>query len=177
MVLNKLAYKKLIKDFKFKFKVTDRIGNNLISSGDHELCLALKKIGYRIYYTEKLKFQHFMPQNRTTIDYYKKLFTGFGMSIPMLSGYYLNENNIKDIKYDYRYIIFRSLKNIIKLRTKLMLSGFYFASADKYKYVGDLQELYTNLGTLKMLLTVKNKYKNEWKECFLFQYKYNGLLN
>lgn len=177
MVVNKLAYIKLIEDFKFEFKVTGRIGNNLISSEDHELCLALKTIGYRIYYSEKLKFQHFIPQNRTSINYYKKLFTGFGMSIPMLSGYYLNDTNIMDIKYDYRYIILRSLKNIIKLRTKLILSGFYFASVERYKYIGDLQELYTNLGTLKMLLTVKNKYKNEWKGCFLFQYKYNELQN
>jgi glycosyltransferase involved in cell wall biosynthesis len=157
MVLNKNAFNILQNTFQFHFQLTDRLGNKLLSSGDHELCLALKQIGYRIYYSKNLKFKHYIPSNRTTIPYYKKLFLGFGMSNALLHVYQLNKNNYKNIKNDYRYIILRCLKNIVLINIKMFFNG-YFISNNKYKYLEQVQSLYNNVGQLKTFLKTKNSH-------------------
>lgn len=154
MVLNKAAYDILIDKYHFKFQVSDRIGNDLISSGDHELCLALKRIGYRIFYSESLIFKHYMPEKRTQINYYKNLFLSFGKSNAMLFVYFVDESNINNIKNDYRYICIRCCKNIIKTWIILILTGYY-TSFNKYKYISELHYMYNNLGILKRMLMLK----------------------
>ncbi|MGI8636943.1 MAG: glycosyltransferase [Segetibacter sp.] len=167
MVLNKAAFNILRDKFDFKFQVSDRIGNNLISSGDHELCLALKQIGYRIYYSKSLVFKHYIPAKRTSLKYYKELFLSFGMSDAMLSVYFIHRNNINSIKNDYRYICLRCTKNIIKTCLILTFKGYYF-SLNKYKYVSHLHHLYNNLGMLKKMIAKKNSFKKVIQENPLF---------
>ena len=162
MVLNKEAYNTLLKEFKFKFLVSDRIGNSLMSSGDHELCLALKRIGYKIYYSETLQFEHFIPENRTTLPYYKKLFLSFGKSEAMLHPYSISRENVDNIKNDYRYLCIRSGKNILKTYLRLFVLGYY-SSSDKYKYINDLHYLYKNTGFLSSMLILKNSFKKTSK--------------
>lgn len=157
MVLNKTAFKILSDKFKFKFQASDRIGNSLMSSGDHELCLALKLTGYKIFYSKKLQFKHFIPQARTTIRYYKSLFYSFGKSEAMLFIYTLSNNGLS-FKNDYRYRLLRSIKNVSKTWLLLVGKGYYFSS-DKYKYIGMLHYLYSNVGNLRALLVLKNSHK------------------
>ncbi|MES2891458.1 MAG: glycosyltransferase [Bacteroidota bacterium] len=168
MILNKMAYLDLRKNYSFEFLVSDRIGNLLISSGDHELCLALIRIGYRIYYSQTLQFQHYIPQNRTSIGYYKRLFLGFGVSYALLHVYRIKKGELNSQQNDYRYICSRSLKTIIALRLKLLLSGFPFR-ADKYKFVDDLHRLYSNIGIFMTLIKTKNKFKQQFIEERLFR--------
>ncbi len=52
---------------------SDRKGSKLSSGGDVELCLAINKIGYEIWYNDGLKFQHFIPKERLTTEYLKRL--------------------------------------------------------------------------------------------------------
>ena len=158
MVINKNAYNTLIKKFQFQFLISDRKGNSLISSGDHELCFALRIIGYKIYYSRELKFRHFIPGSRTTIEYYKKLFLEFGKSYALLQPYHINKNKILTLKNDYRYICLRCIKNVIVLNLKLLIKGYYF-ERNKYKYVDYLHQLYYNIGIFKILLKVKNIYR------------------
>lgn len=167
MVLNKTAFKILKEKYNFKFQVSDRIGDSLISSGDHELCLALKHIGFRILFYKSLIFKHYIPERRTSLKYYKKLFLSFGMSDAMLNVYFINKNNINSIKNDYRYICVRCTKNIIKIGFKLIFSG-YFTSTDKYKYLSDVHHLYNNLGILKRMKVEKNSFKKVIRDSPLF---------
>jgi len=167
MVLNKSAYNQLKEKFQFQFQVSDRINNTLLSSGDHELCLALKKIGYKIFYSRQLKFKHYIPESRTTITYYKKLFYGFGVSYAMLHVYRVNKNNLNNIKNDYRYIAVRCLKTIFLVNGKLLINGYYFNS-NKYKYLGQLHHLYNAFGQLKTVIKIKNVYKKEFSALPLF---------
>jgi len=167
MVLNKAAFNVLRDQFNFEFQVSDRMGNNLLSSGDHELCLALKQIGYRIYYFKSLVFKHYIPAKRTSLKYYKELFFSFGMSDAMLSVYFIDRNNINSIKNDYRYICMRCTKNIIKRWFTLLFKGYYF-SFNKYKYLFHLHHLYNNLGMLKTMMLKKNSFKKIIKENPLF---------
>jgi glycosyltransferase involved in cell wall biosynthesis len=160
LVLNKDAYNALKEKFQFKFLLSDRIGDNLASSGDHELCLALRKIGFRIFYSKSLKFKHYIPENRTTISYYKKLFLGFGTSDTLLHVYNVNKANLNNIKHDYRYMAVRCVKNILLTRIKLLISGYPFDD-DKFKYLDHLHFLYSNLGQLRTTLKIKNLYKKQ----------------
>jgi len=168
MVLNKNAYRTLKEKFQFEFRVSDRINNSLISSGDHELCLALRKIGYRIFCSNRLKFKHYIPESRTKIVYYKKLFYGFGLSYAMLHVYRVNKNNFNSIKNDYRYIALRCLKTIFLVNGKLLLNGYYLNS-NKYRYLAQLHSLYNALGQFKAIIKVKNIYKREFSALPLFK--------
>jgi glycosyltransferase involved in cell wall biosynthesis len=167
MVLNKIAYKQLQETYQFQFLLSDRKSNNLLSSGDHELCLALRKIGFKIYFSKKLFFKHYIPGYRTTIKYYKKLFLGFGKSYAMLQVYRVNRDDLNSIKNDYRYIMVRCMKNILFLYLRLLASGYYFTN-NKYRYVDQLHRLYGNIGQLTTMLEVKNIYKTQFSNLSLF---------
>jgi len=170
MIINKTAFNTLKQKFSFQFQVTDRIGKSLASSGDHELCLALKKIGYKIYYSKSLKFQHFIPKQRTTIKYYKRLYLGFGISNALLHVYRINDKTIYNVKNDYRYICLRAFVKIIIIDIKLLLHGYYF-DTNKYKYLDQIQGLYTHKGVLSTFLKVKNAFKFQYLNLPLFATK------
>jgi glycosyltransferase involved in cell wall biosynthesis len=57
----------------FEFVLSDRKGEQLTSGGDRELCLVVKKLGYFIYYEEKLVTKHFMPASRFNFEGFLKL--------------------------------------------------------------------------------------------------------
>jgi glycosyltransferase involved in cell wall biosynthesis len=167
MTINKSAYKKLQNNYNFQFQVSDRIGTSVLSGGDHELCLALTRIGYRIYYDSRLNFKHFLPVQRTTIDYYKRLFLGFGISYDMMRVYRVNKINLTHFKYDYRYIILRCIKNMLVTETKLLFSGYY-VEREKHKYLHLLNVYYQNLGQLNASIKFKNSYKKQFDDLLIF---------
>lgn len=54
--------------------VSDRKGIVLTSGGDSEFCAWYIFAGFRLYYSQALKFQHYIPQCRLSEDYYDKFF-------------------------------------------------------------------------------------------------------
>jgi len=68
MVLRKSHWLQL-KEQGFKHLLTDRVGKQLSSGGDTEYCYALRLIGYKIWYDERLYFQHFMTSQRLSLNY------------------------------------------------------------------------------------------------------------
>jgi glycosyltransferase involved in cell wall biosynthesis len=67
--------------------LTDRTGKGLSSGGDSEICLRVKLMGYQILYNPILTFKHFIPGNRLTWSYLKKLHAGFSNSFVILNLY------------------------------------------------------------------------------------------
>jgi glycosyltransferase involved in cell wall biosynthesis len=169
MVLNKVGFERLLKEFDFEFQASDRVGDSLSSSGDHELCLALRKIEYKIYYSKNLSFKHYIPEKRTTIKYYKSLFYSFGKSAAYLLVYFVDSSNQNSIKNDYRYICMRCGKIIIQSWLTLLFAGYY-VGLNKYKYLHYLHYLYDNIGMFKVLLSRKNIHRSIFKEKSLFQF-------
>ena len=51
----------------------DRTGGSLSSGGDTELCYAIRLMGYKLWYSEKLEFQHYLPPVRLTERYLLRL--------------------------------------------------------------------------------------------------------
>lgn len=168
MIVNKKAFTELINTYQFEFQSTGRKGTSLASSEDHELCLAIGMIGYEVLWYRKLQFYHYIPKNRTEINYYKKLFLGFGLSSPMLIGYDLDKLNPINFKNDYRYIASRNIKKIISLYIKI----FYqrkIRQKSEYQILDLFQQLYSNLGSLKTTIKVKNRIRDSFLETRLFR--------
>lgn len=67
-ILRKSAYGALLRGG-FASALTDRLGHQLSSGGDYELCYALALAGYHIWYDARLYFQHFITANRLTRAY------------------------------------------------------------------------------------------------------------
>jgi glycosyltransferase involved in cell wall biosynthesis len=86
MVIRRSVYDEL-RNNGFKSLLSDRKGQNLTAGGDVELCYAVKMSGYQIWYSEKLKFIHFIPAGRLTSQYLFKLFEGIGNAQIVLSVY------------------------------------------------------------------------------------------
>ena len=53
---------------------TDRKGSILTSGGDGEISAWYIFLGYKLYYTSKLKLKHLMPADRLTDEYYHRFF-------------------------------------------------------------------------------------------------------
>lgn len=67
--------------------LTDRKGTNLSAGGDSEICFRANLLNYKVLYTEKLKFKHFLSQNRLNWKYLIKLHKGFAQSFLPLEIY------------------------------------------------------------------------------------------
>ena len=67
--------------------LSDRLGSNLNSGGDTELCRALRLAGWQLYYEPRLQLKHFMPAGRLNWDYLCRLRRAFGASSVALDAY------------------------------------------------------------------------------------------
>jgi len=74
----------------FNPHMTGRKGEELSSSEDTEFTYALVLLNKELYYSDKLKFYHFMPAERMQLTYLKKLFKAFGNDGPLRNLYYAN---------------------------------------------------------------------------------------
>ena len=85
-VMRKAAYIR-IRKAGFKFLLTDRLGSQLSSGGDFELCHGLAMAGYLIWYDERLVFSHFITANRITWSYYVNYLNQDSLSFTVLEPY------------------------------------------------------------------------------------------
>tara|TARA_R110002012_G_scaffold48720_4_gene126572 strand:+ start:732 stop:1709 length:978 start_codon:yes stop_codon:yes gene_type:complete len=72
MVIRKSHWLQL-NELGFKPLLTCRKGDSLSSGGDTEYCYALRLLGYKIWYDERLHFFHYMLAKRVTIEYVSKV--------------------------------------------------------------------------------------------------------
>lgn len=72
MVLRKSHWLEL-KALGFKHLLSCRKGDSLSSGGDTEYSYALRLLGYKIWYDERLYFKHFMTTGRLNLSYLKRL--------------------------------------------------------------------------------------------------------
>jgi glycosyltransferase involved in cell wall biosynthesis len=60
--------------------LTGRMGCQLTAGDDAELCLALALAGWKLLYDPELVFEHFLPEQRLSELYLRKMYYGFGYS-------------------------------------------------------------------------------------------------
>lgn len=73
----------------YPFITTGRIGKDLSSGDDVEICRRILLLGYHLYYDNSLVFYHFILQTKFTLDYLEKIKTSFQNSAPFLKLYAL----------------------------------------------------------------------------------------
>jgi len=95
--LRRSAWNKLIING-FNYMLSGRKGTGLDSGEDMELCFALQLAGYKLWYDPEMKFEHFMPETRLTINHLKKLYKGFGKSDVVNDIYYSQFEHINNRK-------------------------------------------------------------------------------
>lgn len=79
LTFRKTAFLKL-QGIGFRQILTDRVGKKLVSGGDVEMCLAIRLLGWRLWYDPSLKLKHFMPKNRLSWQYLLNLVRAKGSS-------------------------------------------------------------------------------------------------
>ena len=86
MVFRKSTYQK-IKLLGFQHLLMDRTKALLTSGGDSEICQWFILCNYKLWYDERLYFQHFISAERLEINYCEKLFKSFDQANQILSIY------------------------------------------------------------------------------------------
>jgi glycosyltransferase involved in cell wall biosynthesis len=92
--------------------LTDRLGNTLSSGGDAEMCCRIILCGYRLHYDDRLILKHFIPADRLTLNYLKKLVAGIDAAHNQLSKYY---KVIQAITLNNQQKLTNSFKSFLKL--------------------------------------------------------------
>lgn len=109
----------------FKQVLSDRKGDKLSSGGDVELCYALKLAGCRLYFDERLYFKHYMPKDRLSIDYLKRLRTSMTYADYVLGIYlkFIRKKNGSELNIFKKYL--KYLRQIKTLRLVQENAGKY----------------------------------------------------
>lgn len=68
-------------------ELTGRNGSQLSSGDDTEISFWVLASGHKLWYSEDLKFTHFIPKNRLTIPYLEGLLEGFHAANPVVMRY------------------------------------------------------------------------------------------
>jgi glycosyltransferase involved in cell wall biosynthesis len=67
--------------------LADRTGTKLTSGGDTELSYAIRLIGFKLWFSDKLKFNHFLPAGRLTDEYLYRLISSMSYCSGVLITY------------------------------------------------------------------------------------------
>jgi hypothetical protein len=144
----------------FRFWLSGRKGKSKISSGeDSELALAASLCGYKIWYEPDLKFQHYMPANRLTWTYFRRLYRSFGRSDMIINLYQTYTGALpKKRELIYQNYLF-SLVYDLYLLTKRLPSYLYaiFFKNEGNKVVLDFERNSSHFFTI---LTSRNVFVN-----------------
>lgn len=126
MVFRKSVYQK-IKSVGFDHLLTDRTKGLLTSGGDAEICQWFILCNYKLWYDERLHFQHFIPSNRLTVDYCERLFKSFDEANQTMSIYHAVAS-YKKTKNNYFLLITKFL---------YYTSCFLFYKKAEYKFYAE----------------------------------------
>jgi glycosyltransferase involved in cell wall biosynthesis len=130
MVVRKSALEKLYKG-NFVNILSDRSGKRLSSGGDTELSYALLISGFKLWYSPQLKFRHYLPQSRISIDYLFRLMLSIAYSSMSLViyQYVLSGTRVNFITWikDFFLRVFLFILDIFKPSADKSTFGFFRA--------------------------------------------------
>ncbi|GAB6124197.1 glycosyltransferase [Dysgonomonas termitidis] len=102
-------------DVTYPMLLSGRSEEKLTSGDDSEISQRILLMGYHLFYSQELRFKHFIPHNRLTWKYKKKLFEGFTYSgTYVLNNYMIANQYLHVSKTKLLSSIFKlSVKNIL----------------------------------------------------------------
>jgi len=143
----------------FTFLLSDRKGNMLSSGGDSELCFALSRAGWRLWYEQRLVLKHYLPAARLTIEYLKRLMRGIGASTVGFDPYIsVNKPTVgghaQSIRYTWQWQSCSALFAWMKTQFRRL---FMFGQSSESKLACELTAE-TIVGRLMALLRSRSEY-------------------
>ena len=95
-----------------------RTGKSLTAGEDSEICFALILSGWKLWYEDSLKLQHYIPAVRLNVPYLMKIYEGFGKAAVVLSLYisFINGQSLKNSNWAYQTLA--SIKRMCKTGIK-----------------------------------------------------------
>jgi glycosyltransferase involved in cell wall biosynthesis len=105
--------------------LTDRIGDKIVSGGDHELFYALRLSNFKHYYSSSLKFTHFMTADRLNWAWFMKFYKNAAFHSILFDPYdfasmSVNGKQLKWFKQNALYQIYISLLKIFKVKKGIL---------------------------------------------------------
>lgn len=132
-------YKRMYENF--PSLLTGRNGNLLTAGEDSEYCLRIVLSGYKLYYDSRLRFEHFIPDNRLEENYKNALLKGLETSDIILNKYRFARQ--MQLKYHSK-----RLKKIAAIFTTAVKNVIQFSQKKKIR----------NRQKLQLLLPFDTKY-------------------
>lgn len=127
-VLRRSAHEKLL-EHGFEPLLTDRLGYQLSSGGDHELCYALALAGFQVWYDERLLFHHFITSGRLTVEYCETYIKESGRCFAVLEPYKILLKTGKNSLISFRLELLKSFWYHVRKLAAIMVSGSSKTSA------------------------------------------------
>lgn len=155
MGLRKAAYIDLI-SLNFKHLNTDRLKNKLTGGGDTEICLALGRMGYVVWYDENLLFKHFVPVERINLEYAKRLCYFVGYASPSFNVYFDAFNGTDSGSWQNHWMF-----KVTKCLLQLVSLEFRPSNSNYYKDPKNFLKLFfteSKKGEITRLLEMRGKY-------------------
>jgi glycosyltransferase involved in cell wall biosynthesis len=126
MALRRQAFEKL-KRAGFEFQLTGRKGQQASSGEDIELFFALLIAGYRIFFSPKLTFKHFIPKERLTEDYIYRLHSQGYRNSTIMGAYYHEYRRYPKHLFFYYVWLIKNKVSLTKEAYFLKKKGDFFS--------------------------------------------------
>ena len=139
----------------FRGHLTGRVGQQLWGGSDTELCFALKLAGWELVVDDRLKVQHYLPRERLTWSYLRKLVAGSAYAVAALDGYYFAWQKADLLHESWIWALASGTKQLLvnhKLST-ILTSRLHSVEGDDEVILVDMQ-----LARLKSLLCLRRRY-------------------
>lgn len=135
MGIRRSAYLRLLA-LGFKNLNTDRIKERLTGGGDTEICLAIRRLGYAVWYDEELVFQHWIPAERISKEYIRQLCYYIGYTSPTFSAYSVafSPNYVKPARYAWLGLVIKSFTQWLVLCCRPARSAYFKDPRGELKY-------------------------------------------
>jgi glycosyltransferase involved in cell wall biosynthesis len=137
--------------------LSDRSGGSLSSSGDYEICFALRLLGYRLVYDPRLRLRHFLPASRLEWRYLRRLARDNGGSIVQRDAYrFLLDPVLRSSGWWWRswpWQVARALKGLLRQPMRFLLSLVSDREGDQ-----EVLHLETAQGRIRMLARERGRY-------------------
>jgi glycosyltransferase involved in cell wall biosynthesis len=129
-MMRKSAYQTIVRAG-FKPMLTDRKAGLLSAGGDFEICYAIALAGYTIWYDERLRFKHFMPESRIHWNYYVRLIREGMQSFDVLIPYRIRVNHRSTSLFSFHLLLAGILLSYVLKLIPILFSSLYVSTASE----------------------------------------------
>lgn len=171
----KLSLLAQIRQQGFSNILSDRKGSNLMSGGDTELCYAFRIAGFDLLYDDRISFKHFLPAQRVTWKYLRKLFLGFGLTKTLMDIYVASVNDKPTPEENERFPFWLNRSTFLFTEVQkdagILFLGLLFKMEGNHKLLSSLAKL----GQLRSTILFRHQLIGFYQQVEAFKSKAQNL--